>query len=143
MVAAEAEAETDPVPVTNLSVTKRRVAAGRVMIGDTVPTIIIVRNRSRTRAENVSVHELLPRSARRLRVSAPRGVRCRTIRPIICRVGDLAPGARVRFTVATRPGEAGRIVNRVAVHGTTRETTLRDNVGRAAIRVSRLPRFTG
>ena len=54
-----------------------------------------------------------------------------------------SPRARVRFTVATRPGETGRIVNRVAVHGTTRETTLRDNVGRAAIRVGRLPRFTG
>ena len=134
---------TDPVPETNLSVTKRRVTTGRVLIGDTVPTIITVRNRSRTRAENVLVHELLPRSARRLRVSAPRGVRCRTTRPIICRVGDLAPGARVRFTVATRPGGVGRIVNRVAVHGTTRETTLRDNVARAAIRVRRLPRFTG
>ena len=121
-------------PVTNLRVTKR-VRPTVIASGQPVRYTVTVRNTSRVTARNVVAEELQPPSHQIVAIEAPRGVRCRGTRPLRCVIGTLAPRRSVtlRATVTTRL--TGRVVNRVAVHTSTRETRLTDNAARAVLRV--------
>ncbi len=129
-------------PVADLSI-RKRARPRRILAGEPVRYTVTVANRGDVVAEDVVATESRPPSGTRVRVVAPRGVRCRSTRPLICIIGDMAPGERVRLRATVRTPLVGRVINRVAVHTATREDRLGDNRARATVRVRRLPRFTG
>ena len=68
-------------------------------------------------------------------IDAPKGVHCRGTRPLRCVIGTLAPHKRVVLRATVRTPLTGRVINRVSVHTSTRETRLSDNAARAVLRV--------
>ena len=129
-------------PVTDL-VIRKTATPKRILAGEAVRYKVTVINRSDVVAEDVSGSESRPPSGTRVQVSGPKRVKCRSLRPIVCSVGDMAPHSRITLTATVRTPRVGRVVNRVAVHTATREDRLGDNRAKAVVHVRRLPRFTG
>jgi uncharacterized repeat protein (TIGR01451 family) len=129
------EGETSKAdPVTNLRIAKR-VRPTDIVAGQPARYTVTVTNTSKVTARDVVLNELSPPSHRFVNVEAPKGVRCRGTRPLRCVAGDLAPGKRLTFHATVRTKLRGRVVNRVAVHTSTRETRLADNRALAVLQV--------
>jgi uncharacterized repeat protein (TIGR01451 family) len=119
---------------TNLKVTKR-VRPTDIAPGGSGRYTVTVSNTSDVTARDVVVDELQPPSHRFVNVEAPAGVRCRGTRPLRCVLGTLGPHARIVLRATVRTRLTGRVVNRVAVHTSTRETRLSDNAAHAVLRI--------
>jgi uncharacterized repeat protein (TIGR01451 family) len=128
-------------PDPDLVITKqadRPVAA----VGERVTYTVTIRNRGPVGTEDVVIGEALERGQTFSSVSGRGSGRCerRTVRgvdAVVCRVGDLGPGASRTLRFTTRiTGGAGRFENNVAVVGSsTPETSARNNVATARVRV--------
>jgi uncharacterized repeat protein (TIGR01451 family) len=121
-------------PVTNVRVTKR-VSPTDIVAGQAAHYTVVVSNTSNVTARDVVVNELQPPSHRFVNIIAPKGVRCRGTRPLRCVIGTLAPHRRLTLRATVRTSLRGRVVNRVAVHTSSRETRLSDNQARAVLNV--------
>src|SRR5262249_37681291 len=131
------EGEKTADPVTNLRITKR-VEPSDIVAGQAARYTVVVSNTSGVAAHDVVVNELQPPSHQFVRVETPKGVRCRGTRPLRCVIGTLAAHKRVVLRATVRTQLVGRVVNRVAVHTSTRETRLSDNAARAVLNVHKV-----
>jgi uncharacterized repeat protein (TIGR01451 family) len=120
--------------VTNLRITKR-VQPSDIVAGQAARYTVVVSNTSGVTARDVIVDELQPPSHMFVSIETPGGVSCRGTRPLRCVVGTLAAHKRVVLHATVRTRLRGRVVNRVAVHTSTRETRLSDNAAGAVLHV--------
>ena len=129
-------------PIADLVITKRP-AKRTIALGETVRYTVRVTNRGPATARNVVVAE--QRGDRQAIIAAtPARYRCSTERRLpSCLIGTLRRGQTATISVLARPRAAGIQPNRGVVVSATAETTLRNNVARAAVFVRPPPRFTG
>jgi uncharacterized repeat protein (TIGR01451 family) len=132
-------------PVADLVVTKRP-SRPTITLGGYVRYTVRVTNRGPATAHDVVLADQLgPRQA--IISATPARYRCSTQRRLpSCLIGILRPGQTVTLTVLVRPLAVGTRPNRAVVLSGTAERTLRNNVARAAVLVTRprmRPPFTG
>ena len=129
-------------PIADLVITKRP-AKRTVALGETVRYTVRVTNRGPATARNVVLAE--QRGDRQAIIAAtPARYRCSTKHRLpSCLIGTLRQGQTATISVLARPRAAGIQSNRGVVVSATAETTLRNNVARAAVFVRPPPRFTG
>lgn len=115
-----------PQPDTDLVVDKT-VAGDAVQVGGTVGYTIRVTNRGPQVARDATLVDGYPRDASIVDVRTSVGD-CQRTPVLVCRFGDLAPGATAVVTLVTRQAEPGVVVNGAAVSSDSAERRPADNV---------------
>jgi uncharacterized repeat protein (TIGR01451 family) len=128
--------------VANLAVTKR-VDRRTAQVGDVVTYRLTVRNTGDVTAEHVVLGDR-PRTGTLLVSADPSQGTCGERLPLVCPLGNLAPGASATVSVRLRMTEPGTTRNFAAVGSASNETRLFDNLAvAAAVAVGESPAVTG
>ncbi|HTU98634.1 MAG TPA: DUF11 domain-containing protein [Solirubrobacteraceae bacterium] len=123
---------------TDLTLAKQALTPA-VARGQAVTFRITVHNKGPATAANVVVADQ-PKDPARIISVRPSVGQCQVGKVIICRLGNLKPGATAAVMVRLIPETSGAtFTNRAVVGGTTAEATLANNIGHATIRVLHPP----
>jgi len=137
--------DPDPTPIADLVVTKT-VTPKTITLGQKATYKITVTNKGPSAATDVTVGEQLQVAPALLSLRATKGTCYRKASPPLCLLETIEPGEKVVITAVARPPKAGVIVNRVVASTATEEKSVRNNIGRARLKVNTggiSPAFTG
>ena len=120
-------------------VVSKRADRPVVSVGEAVTYRVIVRNRGPVTAESVVVTDLAASGPARVISARVLGSPCVVTGVLYCRVRALRPGASITSKVRVRTTGAGVIRNAAAANSDSAETTYRNNVSSARVRVRAAP----
>jgi uncharacterized repeat protein (TIGR01451 family) len=112
----------------------------RVALGQSVPYVLRVTNHGTAVARDVTVTDTPAAGVRMGAVRPERGT-CKAGTPVVCRVGDLAPGAAVEVHLELRPSATGTLRNTASAGSATTGGDPTDDVAGVSVRVAR-PRIS-
>jgi uncharacterized repeat protein (TIGR01451 family) len=123
----------------DLRITKT-TSATRVLVGQSVPYVLRVTNHGTAVARDVTVTDT-PAAGVRVGAVRPERGTCAAGTPVVCHVGDLAPGDAVEVHIAMRPSATGTLRNTAGVGSATTGGDPADDIAGVSVSVAR-PRLT-
>jgi hypothetical protein len=130
---------TPGAPQPDIVISKRALRSS-VRVGGIATYVVTVRNVGAAPAENVVVADAPGRRGQLVSARPSQG-ECNEQVPTVCRLGTLGAGERVTIRVRVRATAAPSMANLAVVGSGTFESTLRNNVAAARVRVRRSARI--